>query len=234
MPDVVQVGPFLLKMQWLVGIGSLLVGYLVIRYRLKVAGPNAAGYRDERVIQTIENSALLALVVWKFSVAIFDPASIWANPMALLYYTGGAQGVWLAAVAALIYFYLRARRERVSVWVYGELVAVGLLAATAIYHLISLFWYHQGVQSDVLQIVTALTILLLAFFRSGKEVGDALNLDQAVLWFSLAQVGIAFLDPRRPRYWRGFSREQVLYIGLSALTLGIEWAAERRRLGRNV
>ena len=227
MPDVVQVGPLFLKTQWLVGIGALLVGYVVIGDRLKVAG-----YRDERVIQTIENGAIIALVVWKFSGVIFDPAIIRGNPMALLYFTGGVQGVWLAAAVAVLYFYLRARAQRVPIWVYADLITVGFLAASLVYHLLDLFWYHQMVRVNALQVATALILAILAF-RSGTEIGDPVRLNQMVLWFSLAQIAAAFLNPLRQRYWLGFSRDQLLYAGLAALALGVEWATERRRLSRN-
>jgi hypothetical protein len=227
MNETLQVGPFLLKTHWLIIILSALVGYFVIKYRLK-----RAGYPDQRMIETIENSLIIALIVWKFSLILFDPVSIVTNPLALLYFSGGEHGVWLAAVVAVFYFYHRAQKDQVSVWVYGDLLAAGFLAATAAYHFIDLFGDKQMVWVDGSEIIIALLILLLIFRRS-KEIGKPNHLNQILLWFSLGQVGISFLNPLKQNYWWGFSQEQILYLSLATLCLRIDWVAGKKRLNKN-
>lgn len=227
MQDALQVGPFLLKTQWLVIILSALVGYFVIKYRLKTAG-----YPDQRMIETIENSLLIALMVWKFSLILFDPVSVVINPLTLLYFSGGERGIWLAAVAAIFYFYRRAQKDQVSVWVYGDLLAAGFLAATVVYYMIDLVWDKQMVWVDGSKIIIALLILLLIFRRS-KEIGKPSVLNQVLLWFSLGQVFILFLNPLKQNDWWGFSQEQILYLSLAALCLGIDWVAGKKRLNKN-
>ncbi|KJR46744.1 prolipoprotein diacylglyceryl transferase family protein [Desulfosporosinus sp. I2] len=227
MNETLQVGPFLLKTHWLVVIFSASVGYFIMRYRLK-----AAGYPDKRMIETIENSLITALMVWKFSLILFDPVSVVTNPLALLYFSGGEHGIWLAAVVAIVYFYLRAQKDQVSVWVYGDLLAAGFLAATAVYYLIDMVGNKQMVWVDGSEIIIALLILLLIFRRS-KEIGKPNHLNQVLLWFSLGQVGIAFLNPLKQNYWWGFSQEQILYLSLAALCLAIDLFPEKKRLNKN-
>lgn len=45
------------------------------------------------VLEDITNVAFCALVVWKFSVIIFNPVSVFKNPYYILYFTGGERGV---------------------------------------------------------------------------------------------------------------------------------------------
>ncbi|OLN26748.1 hypothetical protein [Desulfosporosinus metallidurans] len=226
MQDALQVGPFLLKTQWLVITLSALVGYFGMRYRLK-----AAGYPDKRIIETIENSLIIALMVWKFSLILFDPVSVVTNPLALLYFSGGERGVWLAAVVVLFYFYHRAQKDQVSVWVYGDLLAAGFLAAIAAYHLIDLFGDKQALWADLSEILIALLIFRVMLSRS-QGIAKPNNLNQILLWFSLGQVGIAFLNPLKQNYWWGFSQEQILYLILATLCLAIDLFAEKKRLNK--
>jgi len=228
MNETLQVGPFLLKTHWLVVILSAFVGYFIMRYRLK-----AAGYLDKRMIETIENSLIIALMVWKFSLILFDPVSVVTNPLALLYFSGGEHGIWLATVVAISYFYHRAQKDQVSVWVYGDSLAAGFLAATAVYYLIDMVGNKQMVWVDGSEIIIALLILLLIFRRS-KEIGKPNHLNQVLLWFCLGQVGIAFLNPLKQNYWWGFSQEQILYLSLAALCLVIDLFPEKKRLNKNV
>lgn len=226
MHEILQVGPFLLKTQWIIITLSALMGYFVIKYRLKTAG-----YPDQRIIETIENSLIIALVVWKFSLILFDPVSIVSNPLALLYFSGGEHGIWLAAAVAISYFYLRAQKDQISVWVYGDLLTTGFLAATAVCYLIDLVGNNQIVWVDGSEIIIALLILLLIFRRS-REIGKPNHLNQVLLWFSLGQVFILFLNPLKQNYWWGFSQEQILYLSLAALCLSIDLVAEKKRFNK--
>lgn len=229
MQATLQVGPFILKTQLLIIILSAFVGYSVMRYRLKTAV-----YPDKRMIEaieTIENSLIIVLMVWKFSLILFDPVSVVTKPLTLLYFSGGERGIWLAAVVAIIYFYYRSKKDHVSVWVYGDLLAVGFLAATAVYHLIHLFGSKQPVWVDGSEILIALLILLL-IFRKSKGIGKPNHLNQVLMWFSLGQVFVLFLDPLKQNDWWGFSQEQILYLSLAALCLSIDLVVEKKRLNK--
>lgn len=226
MNETLQVGPFLLKTYLLVSTLSALAGYFVLRYRLKTAG-----YLDERIIETIENSLIIALVVWKFSLILFDPVSVITNPLALLYFSGGERGSGLAVVVAIFYFYHRAQKDKVSVWVYGDLLAAGFLTATAVYYSIDLVGNKLMVWVDGSKIIIALLILLLILGGS-KEIGKPNHLNQVLLWFSLGQVGISFINPLKWNYWRGFSQEQLLYLSLAVLSLAIDLILEKKLLNK--
>lgn len=226
MHEVLQVGPFLLKIQWLIISLSAFVGYFVIKKRLQ-----RAGYPDQPIIETIENSLIIVLVVWKFSLILFEPVKVVNNPLALLYFSGGEYGIWLAVVVASSTIYFRAKKEHVSIWVYGDLLTTGFLAAVAVYDLIDLVLNKQRVWVQGSEIIISLLILLL-IFRKSKKIGKPHHLNQALLWFSLGQVFSLFLNPFKDNFWWGFSQEQILYLTLAVLCLSIDWVAEKKRLNK--
>jgi len=120
---------------------------------------------------------------------------------------------------------------QVSIWVYGDLLAVGFLSTIAVYHLIHLFENKQMVWVDGSEILIALLILLLIFRRS-KGIGKPIHLNQVLLWFSLGQVFVLFFNPLKQNDWWGFSQAQILYLSLAALFLGIDLVVERKRLNK--
>ena len=224
MPETLQLGPFLLKTQWLVIALSVLAGYVVFRYRLK-----AGSYPPKQIAETIENSLVIAVVLWKFSLVIFHPVRVITNPLALLYFSGGERGVWLAAVVVILYLYYRSKKDQVSIWVYGDLLAVGSLAASAVYHMIFLFLTRQTFWANLSQALISL-IILLAILLKTKAAGKPYYLTRVVLWFSLGRVFSAYLDPLKQNYIRGFSKEQILFLLLAILSFTIDWFIEKRKL----
>ena len=226
MYEVLQVGHFLLKTHWLIICLSAFVGHFVIKHRL-----HRAGYLDQQIIETIENSLIIALVVWKFSLILFKPVTVVTNPLALLYFSGGEHGIWLAVAVASSYVYFRVQKEHVSIWVYGDLLTAGFLAATAVYYLIDLALNKQMVWVDGSEFIISLLILLLIYRRS-RKIGKPYHLNQALLWFSLGQVFILFLNPLKHNYWWGFSQKQILYLSLAVLCLSIDWVAEKKRFNK--
>ncbi|MCL4440588.1 MAG: hypothetical protein M1609_08355 [Firmicutes bacterium] len=224
MPGALHIGHVVLNTQWLVIIVSVLSAYFVIRYRLK------AGGIGERVIEAIENNLIIAIVVWKFSLLVFEPVTVLTNPLVLLYFSGGVPGVWLAAVVVVSFFYYRSRKDRVSIWVYGDLLAAGFLTAWAVYYLIDLFVSKQAIWISGSEVLLALLILLLSSLRG--PVGKPAKINQIIFWFSIGQVGILVLDRFKQNFWAGFSQAQILYLILAATCLSLDWLAEKKRQNR--
>ena len=68
-----QLGPFVLRLQWMVIILSVFVGYLVVRYRLK----RVTDFEDrakERIIETIDlNQALIWFSLGQVFILFLSP-----------------------------------------------------------------------------------------------------------------------------------------------------------------
>lgn len=227
MDSNLQLGPFVLRIQWLVIILSMLVGYIVIRYRLK----RIAGLGDlvkDRILETIEKSILIAILTWKFSLLLFDPIRVVTNPSSLLYYSGGERGIGLAIVVVLLYYYYHSRKERISLGVYGDLLTSGFLVGMVMYNVVALFGNQHWVWVYGSEILLGMLLFRL-YFRKGEGTAELKNLNQAFLWFSLGQVFISFLNPLKQNFWWGFSKQQMIYLILAAICIIIDFIGVKNR-----
>lgn len=222
-----QLGPFVLRLQWMVIILSVLVGYLVVRYRLKRV-TDLEDRAKERIIETIEKSIVIALMTWKFSLLLFDPLRVVTNPLSILYYSGGELGIWLAIIVLLIYFYYHSKKGHISVGVYGDLIAVGFLAGLGAYSLFALLGNQLRVGVYGSQILLAMLLYLL-FLRESKQTAKLSDLNQALIWFSLGQVFILFLSPLKQYFWWGFSKVQFYFLILAAFCIIIDFLRAKNR-----
>ncbi|WP_223700039.1 hypothetical protein [Sutcliffiella deserti] len=108
--DAIQLGPLLLKKSILVLLFSCLLAYLYI----------AVYYRKRQdTLKTIEHhlvsTALLWVLVFKFSILLFRPSILWTNPYGLLFFTGGTKGVYLASIMAILFFYWQAHKSNLNI-----------------------------------------------------------------------------------------------------------------------
>lgn len=222
-----QLGPFVLKLQWLVIILSVIVGYFVARYRLK----RITGLEEiikERIIEAIEKSIVIALLTWKFSFILSDPLRVLTNPLSILYYSGGELGIGLAMVVLFLYFYYHSKKEHILMGVYGDLIAAGSLAGMMMYSLFALLGNQQTVGVYGSQILLVILLFQL-YFRKDKGTANLNDLNQVLIWFSLGQVFIAFLSPLKRYFWLGFSELQIIFLILAAFCIIIEfWWTKNR------
>ncbi|WP_143180116.1 hypothetical protein [Domibacillus mangrovi] len=52
------------------------------------------------------NTAFLFVIVWKFSIILFQFPLVLQAPMSILYFNGGTYGFWLGLAIALLYMYI--------------------------------------------------------------------------------------------------------------------------------
>lgn len=95
MQDILKLGPFIIKVQLLVLALSGAFGYLILRLRGK-----GVGNLNKVIQETILDSLLIAILVWKFSPIAFNPVKFIKNSLSLIYFTGGTRGALLALTIA--------------------------------------------------------------------------------------------------------------------------------------
>lgn len=100
MPNL-QLGPLVLNMDLLVYLFAGIASVLAIRLRSR-------GHMNREILLSQAwNSIFLWLVMWKGSLLFFDPMSVIRYPQALLFFDGGAKGLWLATIVAISYLCYR-------------------------------------------------------------------------------------------------------------------------------
>jgi hypothetical protein len=63
--------------------------------------------------QNLLSTALVWILVFKFSILLFRPSIIWTNPFGLLFFTGGTRGIYLASIIGLLYFYWQTYKSNI-------------------------------------------------------------------------------------------------------------------------
>lgn len=222
-----QLGPLVLKVQSLVIILSIPLGYMGIRYRVK----RVTGIEDivkGRIVETFEKSFVIALLTWKFSLLLLDPIRVVTNPLSILYYSGGEFGIGLATIVLLVYLYYHAKKEQISISVYGDFIAAGFLVGLGAYSLFSLLGnlHKAGVYGSQILLVM---LLYLLFLKKSKETIKLSDLNQVSLWFSLGQVFIMFLNPLKQYLWWGFSKAQIFFLILAGINIIIDFIRVKNR-----
>lgn len=114
-----QLGPFLLNTDLIMLILSVLFGYIGLSIRLN-------GYQTVQtfVKDKFSNALLLWLVIWKFSIIVFDPIPVIKAPLSLIYFNGGEDGMWLAGALSGIYLWSNLRKNLLSVAAMIEFAAI--------------------------------------------------------------------------------------------------------------
>ncbi|WP_163859934.1 peroxiredoxin family protein [Paenibacillus elgii] len=120
-------GPFILQKSMLVVIAAVAAGYVISRLRLK--GSSIRGTFGA----IVSNALLMWVISWKLSILVFDPGSVLASPMSLLYFSGGDKGVWLATLLSGIYVWFRAKKAKLNAAVYMDSVLVSVIGGYAVY-----------------------------------------------------------------------------------------------------
>ena len=213
MSDAYQIGPFLLKMSILAVVISLACGFFAISLRLK---------GDERarkvIIEMLSNAVFLALLVWKLSYVLLHFSKAVDNPSSILYFSGGENDVWLAAVAVAVYLTRSIRKKGVPVHLVVLGGATGFLAASGVYHLLTVVLENSNTWFSVQQVVLSGVFLWWLFTNKQEQLSLSVWLS-LVLWFSISQVYVRFFIEARQVMLLGLSKEQVAYYVLSLLTL---------------
>ncbi|GAE08733.1 hypothetical protein [Paenibacillus sp. JCM 10914] len=210
MQEAVVWGPLIVKYHWIAIIFSVLAAHVTMKYWLK-----GKGDLSKPILNDITNVLLWALLIWKFSVIIFNPVTVLNNPYYILYFTGGERGVLLSAIVVLIFLFIQSSKRRITYWVYAAVLAVGLLSYMIIYSMFQLIFNNpttSSFQYGLSQIVLAIVLLVWMYSRKeGFEKPQEIN--QLILWFSIGQILSYF--------FKSFS--EVVYLGLSGEQLVFFW-----------
>ncbi|KQL44625.1 hypothetical protein AN963_24960 [Brevibacillus choshinensis] len=213
MPDVIQFGPFLIKMSMLAIAVPILSAFVAVYFRLRKE-------KEQRktIFELITSSLLLAFFVWKFSYALFYPAKVWAQPASLLYFSGGDRGILLGVLAVSVYLVVKVRRQGIPIPVLVDVFATGGLTAWAVGHVLTWGVEQVGGWYSFQQAFIAI-VFLLWVIRKLDRATSVIPWLQMLLWFGICQVYVTFFSPDYAPLLVGLSKEQLLYYIFSVLAL---------------
>jgi hypothetical protein len=219
-------GRFIINLQWMVLAVSGVLGYFVIRLRLK-----GVELFKEVITETIFDSLVIIILVWKLSLILFHPVKFITNPMTLIYFSGGTRGFLLGLAIAAAYLFYSSRKQGVSVWIYADLIASGALAATILYSLIALVLSKELLLLYGSRSLLA-ALLLLWQVKKLRVLGKIENLNQLLMWYTLGEIFIFNLNAEEVNSYNlilSFSLKQIIFYALAIISIGLNLIFGKKR-----
>ncbi|WP_438432708.1 hypothetical protein [Gorillibacterium sp. sgz500922] len=200
--STIALGPLRMRSDLVVFFLAAAFGYLILRLRLR----GREGHAE--TADLLVNSMLLGLLVWKFSMLLFNPLDTLAHPLSLLYFTGGKRGIWLALVVASGYI---GRQLKHNPTLMKPLIKGGSIAYLS-YRLAeaAILWGIEGTagMSRPIGLLLFATLAGWAWHRFDAPLRSFLNVG---IWYFIGSVLLEYLHPYREVSLAGLSVHQILF-----------------------
>ncbi|MFX3635863.1 MAG: redoxin domain-containing protein [Candidatus Pristimantibacillus sp.] len=155
----IQLGSMVLNLEIVVYLLAGLAGVLGIRIKLK-------DYPERvKVISDAMNTVLLWIVVWKLSLFLFDPSGVIKDWRALIYFSGGVKGMWIASVIAAAFMIYRAVRTGAGMRNAVEWIAIMIYGWFTIFYMVQLIVQDSSRMIHALVMVLSAVLFVITVFR---------------------------------------------------------------------
>lgn len=198
--EAFKIGPFLFKVNWLIIMISWIIGYQITLLFVKRIKEESLKNIKEAYI----NASILAIILWKFSYVIFHPLLSFKNPYSLLFFTGDRKGVLVAIIGGVCFYLWQNRNKIVNAFAF-LLKAISITIITYYICLLIL----QPTLLYAIQLFVILGLTLYYMYQKDHDRNSKKSIE-FVLWFTLAQIFIGFLDGTSGPYY-GLSYWQWVY-----------------------
>ncbi|WP_100334030.1 hypothetical protein [Bacillus alkalisoli] len=200
MQEFIEIGPIMLPVHWLYWGLSSLGGYLMIVLRL-----NGSSLHKKRIVDTLINGAIIALLSWKFSYLLFHPVYAFSNPISILYFDGGSKGVLISLFTASLYLVYQSFNQKTPFAIYIELLFVGVVGWSIVFHFIHI--WSEMIYS-ITQVIIGITLL---GFLYKSTIGHFKKINNFIIVYSLIQILLQYFTVGAP-FVLHFTLLQVIYI----------------------
>ena len=227
MPDILKIGPLMIRMDWLMLLLSGAAGFAAMHWKWK-----RSAFRDRPVLDPLLNAVLIVLVVWKISPVFTSPSLLTKNPLLWLTVPGNTVGWWIGSLAALAYLYRAWKKTGAPRRLAVDLAALGIVAAISVHSLLgwqygtptALPWgisienpdfkYHPV---NVYRLLVTLPMFVW-LWRNDRLLGTGKWMSNTLTYCGMGLMAVSFFQTKSVLVF-GLSAEQTVY--LSAMVAGI-------------
>ncbi|OMF15537.1 hypothetical protein BK131_11825 [Paenibacillus amylolyticus] len=221
--ESITIGSFNISLELLIRSASVLAGYLVLKWRLHVLR-NIEGTSIDHLMNNI---LIAGLLIWKFSPLILDFQLVIHDPLSLIYFNGGTNGLWIATLYGCIVLMIHTWRKKLSFFMFPDLLLTFYLASSALYSLLYFILLQGGVRSLALGLL-GLVMVIAQFKSSNKRMFSFLGLVVTVLWYSMGRTVIAFVNGDNEIVVYGIAAEQLFFLSAAGISFLTKIMLERR------
>ncbi|MNW41989.1 hypothetical protein D3C74_191500 [compost metagenome] len=221
--ESIAIGSLNISLNMLVGSASVLAGYFILKWRIRVMR-NVEG---TSISHLMTNIFVAGLLIWKFSPLILDFQLVIHDPLSLIYFNGGENGLWLAALFGCIVLMIYTWREKLPFFVVPDLLLTFYLASSTLYGLLSFILLQGGVRSLALGLL-GLLMVIVQFKFNNKRMLSLLGLVGTALWYSVGRTVIAFVDGNNEIVVYSIAAEQLFFLSAACISFLIKIILERQ------
>jgi hypothetical protein len=221
MPEILQLGPIMIKLSWVLFAISGIAGLWMIKFKLKTMQ-----YMDLKFIDLLVNGLLIVIFTWKFSPVLFSPSLLWTQPFSLLVMTGSSNGMWIGVILAIIYMEMKLHRSKTSRWILLDLIPYGISVMILVYSLLSWqygsqtalpwgisienpdFKYHP---INIYMILITIPMLVWLLKRDKSLLGNGKIFFEFLTFYGIGLMIVSLFKPQTSLLF-GISDEQFFYI----------------------
>ncbi|MGQ7890809.1 prolipoprotein diacylglyceryl transferase family protein [Paenibacillus sp. WC2504] len=133
MPDVFQLGPLQLQGKLVAVLLACAIGLWLIRRAARQLSSREEATMTKPIDDIVFAGAIIVLIAWKLGVIVTQPSLLWTSPLKLLMVVGSSTEIMLGLLLAAVYMYVQIRKQRISLYVFLDILATGLTAAVFVY-----------------------------------------------------------------------------------------------------
>lgn len=243
MPEVIQFGPFMIRLSWLIlGISGVSAFYLV-QYKFK-----RSDEKEKPLLDKFSNAVFIIFLVWKLSPLIHNPILLWESPIAILLLPGTEMGLWIGLAVAAWYMHRALLKLRISHLFFADLLSLGIVTFFMVRSVLG--WQYGRVTQlpwgisienpefayhpiNVYLLVISIPMFIWLWHRIQSQLGSGKLLQNFLIYFGMGLMLVSFF--KQTTDWLfGLSMEQVVYfammiIGFIYLPLFNQWETTNER-----
>lgn len=112
-----------------------------------------------------------------------------------------------------------------------DVMSSGWIAGSGMYHLLLLTLDSMNVLFHSLYISLTIGLLIFLYTNTNKKaVGNSININKLVIWYSLGMIGIFFAEKERIYLFFSFSKEQILFFITFIIAIFVGNAIEKKKV----
>lgn len=212
LPDIVELGPLMIRGSLLILLLSCLAGFVHLYIKLRKSSLQQSPIGD-----LILNGILIVIMSWKFGSLVYEPSMLWKEPIKLLMVSGTVDIAVFGGVITVAYWSTRLRKLGISWLVMLDALAYLVTGATLLYSLLTptygltvisiacviflwsvQFTIGEGSASRYTFIILGLGGLLVSLLTEQPIVAVFLSGDQ-IVYILIALLGIA-ISPKEKNW----------------------------------
>jgi len=132
MPEIVEIGPLMIRGNMLAVILACVAGFVFMHLRMKRSAPELAIFTDFAL-----NAGLIVFACWKLGPLLYEPDILWTAPWKLIALPGTGDGALFGMILGGVYLLGRLRKKSIPIAAAIDLLALFAVGAAVVYAALS-------------------------------------------------------------------------------------------------